>query len=289
MGTTGMQVTFLGTAASGGYPNAFCGCDNCEAARALGGPSLRKRSSALINDDLLIDLGPDLIAAAQQHGVSLASLRYCVQTHVHQDRLDPLHFLSRAPNSGVTDIPRLAFYASAGALTWVAQHVEGRLPPDGITEVATSERMNLTTHVITPFQPFTVGPYTVTSVRAAHDPALVALLHIIERNGRTLLYATDTGPFPDATWAALRAGGWRFNLVAMDHTFGWLARATGHQNAAQFREQCARMRDAGVLADDARVYATHIAHHANPPHPALVTRAAQAGYFVSYDGLTVTV
>jgi hypothetical protein len=28
----------------------------------LGGPSLRKRSAALINDDLLIDLGPDIMS-----------------------------------------------------------------------------------------------------------------------------------------------------------------------------------------------------------------------------------
>ena len=54
-----MRITFLGTAASEGFPNAFCHCENCEGARALGGPSLRKRSSALINSDLLIDIGPD--------------------------------------------------------------------------------------------------------------------------------------------------------------------------------------------------------------------------------------
>ena len=54
-----MMLTFLGTAAANAYPEAFCQCDNCEQARALGGPSLRKRSAALINDDLLIDLGPE--------------------------------------------------------------------------------------------------------------------------------------------------------------------------------------------------------------------------------------
>jgi phosphoribosyl 1,2-cyclic phosphate phosphodiesterase len=46
-----MRLTFLGTSAAEAYPNAFCGCSNCERARALGGPNLRKRSCALIEDD----------------------------------------------------------------------------------------------------------------------------------------------------------------------------------------------------------------------------------------------
>src|SRR4051812_7715991 len=111
-----MQATFLGTAASEGYPDAFCGCANCERARALGGPSLRKRSSLLINDDLLIDLGPDVIAASLMHGISLARLRCCLQTHEHEDHLDPSHFSSRSPGNGVQNAPHLHYYASQGAL-----------------------------------------------------------------------------------------------------------------------------------------------------------------------------
>jgi hypothetical protein len=64
-----MELTFLGTAASEGYPDAFCGCANCERARALGGCNLRKRSAALPDGTLLLDLGPDVMAALM-HGVS---------------------------------------------------------------------------------------------------------------------------------------------------------------------------------------------------------------------------
>ena len=52
-----VRSTFLGTSAANAYPEAFCRCVNCERARVLGGPSLRKRSALLVNDDLLIDLG----------------------------------------------------------------------------------------------------------------------------------------------------------------------------------------------------------------------------------------
>src|SRR3954453_17977139 len=111
-----MHFIFLGTAASEGFPNAFCGCENCEKARQAGGPSLRKRSAALIDGELLIDFGPDLMAASMQHGVSLANVRYCVQTHEHSDHLDPGHFYSRSPACGVRNAQRLHYYATANAL-----------------------------------------------------------------------------------------------------------------------------------------------------------------------------
>src|SRR5262245_58844313 len=93
---TRMQLVFLGTAASEGYPDAFCLCENCEGARRLGGPSLRKRSAALIDDILLIDFGPDLLAASLMHGIPLAGVRLCLQTHEHEDHLDPSNFGARS-------------------------------------------------------------------------------------------------------------------------------------------------------------------------------------------------
>lgn len=102
-----MKLTFLGTGAANAYPEAFCRCENCLRARALVGPSLRKRSAALINDDLLIDLGPDIMTAASIHGCPLTHVRYCLQTHGHADHLDPSHLLSRSPGYGVVGAPRL--------------------------------------------------------------------------------------------------------------------------------------------------------------------------------------
>jgi phosphoribosyl 1,2-cyclic phosphate phosphodiesterase len=284
-----MKLIFLGTAASEGYPNAFCGCANCEQARSLGGPSLRKRSSVLINDELLIDLGPDLMAAAQLHGVSLANIRYCLQTHEHEDHLDPAHLVSRSQYCRVYGTPHLHFYASAGACRKIARALGRRVGEQGLFDPQVSTQLNLTAHAVEPFQHFAVGPYAVTSLLAAHAPDLTALLYLIEQDQRTLLYATDTGEIPEATWQALRERRPRINLVVMDHTFGLADRVTGHMNWQQFVEQIARLHREDLLADDARIFAHHLAHHSNPPHPALVEFAAQHGYDVAYDGLIVSV
>jgi phosphoribosyl 1,2-cyclic phosphate phosphodiesterase len=159
----------------------------------------------------------------------------------------------------------------------------------GLHDPVLQDVFNVTAHAIKPFQTFDAGPYHVTSVAAAHAWDLVPMLHVIERGGRTLFYATDTGPLLEATWQALIDMKFRFNVVAMDHTMGTGSPSDVHMNQTQFVEQLTRMRDSGLLADDARVYAHHFAHHSNALHDALEAEAATLGYRVTYDGLTVEV
>ncbi len=279
-----MNLTFLGTSASEGFPNAFCDCENCKAARQAGGPSLRKRSSALINGDLLIDFGPDLMAAAQQHGVSLAQIQYCLQTHEHEDHLDPGHFGSRSAYCGVYDTPRLHWYASQGAIAKAGQAVAREL-----LEAEIDEKLNLTVTPIEPFQRLQVGPYDVLSVKANHAAPLMTMLYLIRQGDRTLFYGTDTSEMSEATWEALASYGHPFNVVVLDHTFGFKGRSGGHMNAEQFLEQVARLRQENLLAEDARIYATHLGHHSHPPHEELAQFARENGYLVAYDGLTVEI
>jgi len=284
-----MHLLFLGTAASEGYPDAFCNCSNCARARQLGGASLRKRSAVLINNDLLIDFGPDLMAAALQHNLSFANVHYCLQTHEHSDHLDTSHFFSRSQFCGVQGTPRLHYYASQGAIeklfsTFLDYKID--LP---VNDIDLGDQMNLCIHMIAPQDEFAVGPYNVLSLHANHDPSITAMLYVIERNDRVLFYATDTGELSEVTWQALKEHGRKFTMVAMDHTFGFAGRSNGHMNREQFLEQIERMRSEDLLADDARIFAHHLAHHSNPPHPELVEYAQQHGYEVAYDGLRVEV
>jgi phosphoribosyl 1,2-cyclic phosphodiesterase len=165
--------------------------------------------------------------------------------------------------------------------------------PEGLRDAAVADRLNLTAHVVEPFQTLEVGPYRVRSVRANHDPDhITALLYLIERGGRCLFYATDTGELPDATWVDLakaRGEGWQIHAVAMDHTWGLGERVNGHMNWEQFLEQIARLREIGLLAEGARVFAHHLAHHNNPPHEELAEFAAGHGYEAAYDGLVVDI
>ncbi|HZS88004.1 MAG TPA: MBL fold metallo-hydrolase [Chloroflexota bacterium] len=282
-----MVITFLGTAAAEGYPNAFCRCNNCERARALGGPSLRKRSAALINDDLLIDYGPDIMTASFLHGRSLAAVRYCLQTHAHADHLDPGLLQVRNPEWGVVGAPRLHFYASAASVQRLARMLDADFSPGSGLDPRVGERLNVEIHRVAALQSFAAGPYRVTAFPANHDPAVAPLLYAIEGEGRTIFYGTDTAALPEETWSAFHRHRLRFDTVILDHTYGAATSASDHLNAQQFVEHVARLRDEGRLTAQARVFATHLSPETNPPHPDLVTIAMRQGYEVAYDGLTV--
>lgn len=288
-----MHITFLGTSAANAFPEAFCRCANCEAARRQGGKSLRKRSSALINDDLLIDLGPDIHAASQQHGVSLLGVQYCLQTHAHADHFDPSHLLSRSPGYGTVGAPRLHFYASSGSLRAAAALLERDCAPHGFLSPETGDLLNLDMHPVEPLRPFEAGPYRITAFPANHDPFVEPLLYAVQAGRRCLFYGTDTGALPEATWAALKQSGLRFDLVILDHTYGPVQPegqlGSDHLTWQQGVEHMARMRAEGMLSERARAFATHIAHEGNPPHAELADFAAKHGYEVAYDGLVVEV
>jgi len=282
-----MIITFLGTAAANAYPEAFCQCNNCEGARALGGPSLRKRSAALINDDLLIDLGPDIMTASFLHGRSLARVRFCLQTHAHADHLDPSHFLSRSPEYGVVNAPRLHFYASTATAQRAAWLLERDVAPASLLDPEAGERLNLEIHQIEALQSFTIGPYQVTAFPANHDPTVDPLLYAVEMDGHRIFYGTDTATLPEETWQAFHRHKLRFNVVILDHTYGPDEQGSDHLSARQFIEHVARMREEGLLAEKARAFATHLAHAGIPVHPELADYAARHGYEVAYDGLRV--
>jgi phosphoribosyl 1,2-cyclic phosphate phosphodiesterase len=241
----------------------------------------------LINDDLLIDLGPDIMTASFAHGRPLTRVRYCLQTHAHADHLDPHHFLSRSPGYGVVGAPRLHFYASAATAQRAAQLLERDCAPASLLDPEVGERLNLEIHQIEALQSFAVGPYQVSAFPANHDPTVEPLLYAVEVDGRAIFYGTDTATLPEETWQAFHRHKLRFDVVILDHTYGPDEAGSDHLNAQQFIEHVARMSEEGLLADKVRVFATHIAHEGNPVHPELADFAARHGYEVAYDGLVV--
>jgi len=284
-----MKVTFLGTAAANAFPEPFCSCQNCNAARELSGPSLRKRSAALINDDLLIDLGPDILSASQIHGIPLQGVRYCLQTHPHADHLDLSHLLSRSPEFGVVGAPVLHFYASNETLQRASKTFERDLAGYALMSPEAEKGLNLKIHEVKPLERFAAGPYSVIAFPANHAPGMGAMLYGIEMENRTVFYGTDTAPLFEQTWQDFRDTGLRFDCVILDHTYGPEQVGTDHLSAHHFIQHAGRMRTEGLLNNKARIFATHIAHEGNPAYPDLATFATKHGYEVAYDGLVVEV
>jgi ribonuclease BN (tRNA processing enzyme) len=125
----------------------------------------------------------------------------------------------------------------------------------------------------------------VVRALAAHHEVTTVLFDVTGPDGSRLLYATDTGPLPEATVAAAR--GAAYDLVLMEETFGEvLDHGTRHLDLATFPRELDRLRAVGAVTDRTDVVAVHLSHH-NPPAPALEARLAAHGARLVDDGTTI--
>lgn len=281
-----MKITFLGTGSAHSYPLTFCQCNNCEQARTIGGPSLRKRSSILINHDLIIDLGPDIMTSSFVHH---CSIRYSVlPTDPSAFRppqcFSPLHTTS---NYAPINVPPLHFYASGPTLQKAAEMSKDEFANADLLDAAYCRQLNLEIHEVEAFQPFKVGAYQVTAFPANHDASVAPLLYAVGNGGQTIFYGADIAPLSEETWRGFHSLELRFDIIILDYTYGPGFSRNDHLDALQFIQHVTRMREEKLLNEGARIFATHISHEGNPVHLELSNFAVQHGYEIAYDGLTI--
>jgi phosphoribosyl 1,2-cyclic phosphate phosphodiesterase len=270
-----MRLLFLGTAAAEAYPAAFCACDNCERARRLGGRSVRHRSALLVDDDLLIDLGPDVIAAALAYGLRLQRLRTVLITHVHADHFDADALRWRAPEFRAGELPQLTIYGAPPIAGIIAALPD---PPE-------LDKLALTVIAVAPFARFEAHGARVWAFPARHS-TVGPLLYAVERAGTKLLYASDTGAPREETWRAWAEH--EFDIMVMEQTMG-AGSSAGHTNLEQIAAHRARALKEGILKPGGRFIATHVGHFNNPGHEELAAWLGRDGVEVAYDGMEVII
>ena len=62
-------------------------------------------------------------------------------------------------------------------------------------------------HIVHAFESFEAGQYRVEAIRADHTPGEECLFYRVSRDGQSLLYAHDTGWFPEDTVKQKSEGG----------------------------------------------------------------------------------
>ncbi len=290
-----MEIMVLGTGAGEGYPNAWCACRNCSYAREHGGRNLRANSSILIDGKLLIDMTESALNNAVRFGVSLAPVKTLLITHAHSDHFvanqlwkryfpsayrpfteDELCERKGAPC--VTTLPMLDIFGTrfVGEVIRAA----GDLPEE-------NEEYHFSFHPVRGLETFQTDGYSVTALPARHGPEGFTLNYIVEKDGASLLYSSDTGGYDEKAWEVIARR--RFTCVMVEATSGKMpaSEEAHHMNLDKLEVFFRRLQELGCLAPGSGCYLTHMSPHWTPPHDILAPIMEQKGVDVAYDGQVI--
>lgn len=271
-----MELLLLGTGAAEGWPAPYCDCAACQEARRRGGPNVRSRSGALIDDDLKIDHNSDTVVHMQRERRSLANLRTILFTHQHYDHFSPyeLEWTARPYTNTPPREPVVCFGNES-----VVQDMQ---------RICYQPRYNVEARLMRPLEAFTT-PEGDTVLPMPADHAHGALVLRITRNGKSVFYGHDSGCYPNPTLDAL-GDGVRLDIALFDCTSGGLQTDNrGHMDIQGVLRMKGELARRNAITDDTHCIATHLSHNGKLLHEELVRAFQPHAIEVAYDGMTIRV
>ena len=275
-----MELKILGSGGGEGYPALFCECNHCVAARTAGGKSLRTLGQSLIDGTLLIDLPAATHAHCLSNGISLGHIEHLLITHTHSDHYIPQLLDSRGGNGAHNmKAEKLHIYGNEEVARKFAKTAE-------LFPIGKAMRENIVLHKVDAFEPFRVGKYEITPLKAHHLIPEEPFNYIIDDGKTKLLFLLDTGyPYPE-TLAYIVGCGKKYGCVVMDATMG-IDYYEGHMNFDENKKLKEYLCEKGVCDADTKFVISHITHNHAGLHEDIETYFAGTDIVVAYDGLTV--
>lgn len=274
-----MQIKYLGTAACEGVPAIFCDCETCKRARLAGGKNIRTRSQAIIDNKILIDFSADTYMHSLNYGIELSRIHTCLITHNHEDHLYAEEIVNR----------KVAFaYPEEGPLDFYVTYPAYRTLIDQILQARMDEQERVRARRIRYFETFEAEGYQITPLMANHDPQCDPVIYIIQHQDKAMLYAHDTGIFPEETWDYLSKNPVKMNFVSLDCTHGINETCLdGHMGLQSDKEVRQRLVRIGCADEDTLFAVNHFSHNGLATYDELVPIAAKEHFVVSYDGMSI--
>ena len=300
-----MKLTFLGTSAGENYPALWCHCPNCEYARKHGGRNIRQNSCAFIDDDTMIDLSNHAFQTALQLGIDITAMKVLLMTHDHKDHFYTHHLIWRGMpvtadlqpakmgdafrmdeaihwmGARMTAVPHLDIYGHETIYQTLLEN--DRYHPEHEEEM-----YNLTFHALQPAETIhrpDLG-LTFTAVLSNHKKDRSTYNYIIEREGKTLLYALDCGGYEDDMWKVIAQH--QYDCVVLEGTFGLMPdEFPMHQNLNKNLRYLDFLNANHLWKKEQNFILSHMAPHWTPPYDEYVKIVEPYGIQVAYDGLTI--
>ena len=250
-----MKLTFLGTGAAD-WPK-----------KKEGTGFARYLSSALVNDDLLIDPGPCVPDAERDISPALLEgVTHILLTHSHGDHFDP---------------ETLAFLASRRRVRFYATATVAPLVPviPGLEFVT-----------VTPFLPFRAGKYRVLPLPSSHStgiPVETPVFYVISEGDTNLFYGLDGAWIPNKTFNRMKSIA--FDAMVFDCTSGDVDgefRIFEHNTIPmlEYMLRSIRLSFPSMLKPGCLLVAHHLARTLHTGPEELEKRLSSFGMTAAYDG-----
>ena len=252
-----MKITFLGTGAA-----------DWDIEKRVEGEFFRRLSSALIDDDLLIDPGPHIFDFCEKNNCEkiLDGVSDIIVTHSHID-----HF-------NVETVRKLCEKKSRRILC--NQRTADMLV--GISNDVT---------VVDFGQEYKSGEYTIIPLNANHSVNAYGekgLMYIVEGKNKRIFYGCDSAWIPYESWAVMKTK--KFDCMVFEVTLGDVigdSRIFEHNNIRMTELMLETVRKRNLLNESSIVCATHFSRFAHEEHDKLSARLASFGMIAAYDGLSM--
>ena len=271
-----MRITILGSAAAEAVPSLWCQCDVCAYAKKHGGKDLRRRTSYLIDQDTMVDFGPDAFWQSVAFGIDWKELKQIIFTHQHSDHCNPVELGWRQKGFS-QNAPALTIYGSPE----IRKYCESIM---GKTDMKSVDLWPDTTWVEpengVPLQAHNMEIFSIPARHSAED----ARNYILTRDGKSLLIAHDSGFWTEEAWNTI--AGRTVDCVIFDGTCAlkFADVEDGHMGAAvgvRFRDELLKR---GILKQGGLAVVNHFSHNGNSLQADLEAYFTPHGIEVGYDG-----
>lgn len=249
-----MNIKFMGTGAA-----------DFKISERKGNEFFRRLSSAVIDNELMIDCSADTADYIQKSSTTLSGVKNLIITHTHND-----HYSFETINSILDKDIKI----------WSENNTAKRIALD-----LPEHRMGS----LNLFIPEMIGDYKVVGVPANHmvaDVNQVPMHYIIEKSDKTIFWGCDGAWFLCKSWCEMKR--YKYDLIVLDGTLGEGIgdyRIFEHNNIRMVCEMAETMRKCGMLKENGKIVISHISKYAHKSHEELKEYMSNFNIEVAYDGM----
>src|SRR3989344_92465 len=247
-----MRIKFLGTSAGWPLPRLGCECKICSSKDPR---DKRTRSQLLVNDILLLDIGPDTYLHLSDSKIDPLKIKYAAITHEHSDHTFGLWDLGHIYKSQKINVILAELtYKKISRLFFYNEYK--------VTKIKAEESIKM-------------DNLSVTLLPVNHTDSSFGIL--MKQKNKSVFYAPDFKSIPDATINKLRD----LDLAILDGSELKIATLTHKPIEENFK--------LGKKLKMKKVYFTHLGHR-TLPHQKLeryVQKEGGESFHIPHDGLEI--